>query len=588
MSALRNELAEKAILGGILLNNEACAEALQLGLKPSDFSLDSHQRIFARMKAMIESDRPVDNVTLIGELQAHKELEAVGGAAYLVDLLVGLPDRPSIASYVNILRDAAARRSVVQKVRAVERAVSDLSVPTGSLAELTTGIAQFHAGIVQPPQFSEDALALRFSNKYADDLRYVHSWGKWMQWEGNRWVEDKTLHIFDHARSICREASAECGDSRKLQAKRVASRAVSASVERLAASDRRHAADSEQWDKDPMLLNTPPGTIDLYSGKVRPHRREDYLTKMTTVGPGGDCVLWYQFLDRVTGGDSELQSYLQRVVGYSLTGITRDQVFFFLYGTGANGKSIFSTTISTLLGDYAKTAPVSSFTATKTEQHPTDLAGLRGARLVTAIETEEGTRWAESKIKAFSGGDKVTARFMRGDYFEFQPEAKLLIVGNNQPGLRSADEALRRRLQLIPFTVTIPEGERDPFLQEKLLEELPGILSWAIQGCLAWQHQTLNPPAAVRKATAEYFAEQDLIGRWIEERCRLDRACWTSSASLFADWRRWSEANGETMHSPRWFAHELESHGIKPQRKSSARGFTGIGLQQISVTQVTH
>ena len=215
----------------------------------------------------------------------------------------------------------------------------------------------------------------------------------------------------------------------------------------------------------------------------------------------------------MSGGDSELQSFLQRMIGYSLTGSTREHALFFLYGTGANGKSVFLSTIAILLGDYAKTAPASSFTASSTEQHPTDLAGLRGARFVTAIETEDGARWAESKIKSLTGGDKIAARFMRCDFFEFIPEFKLIIAGNHKPGLRSVDEAMRRRLHLIPFTVTIPQDDRDPRLAEKLRAEFPGVLDWAIRGCLEWQQHGLNPPAIVLNATADYLAGEDAIGQ---------------------------------------------------------------------------
>ena len=254
------------------------------------------------------------------------------------------------------------------------------------------------------------------------------------------------------------------------------------------------------------------------------------------------------------GGDPELQSFLQRMIGYSLTGATREHALFFLYGTGANGKSVFLSTVSGLLAEYAKATPASSFTASANEQHPTGLAGLRGARFVTAIETEDGARWAESTIKSLTGGDKIAARFMRCDFFEFLPEFKLVIAGNHKPGLRSVDEAIRRRLHLVPFTVTIPQEERDPSLTEKLRAEFPGILAWAIRGCLEWQEHGLNPPAIVRIATADYLAGEDTIGRWLEEDCLEDEAIWTPSASLFSDYKAWCERTGEKPTSPKRLA----------------------------------
>jgi putative DNA primase/helicase len=484
MGVLRNENAEKAILGAILLDNTLYAEAARLGLNAADFSLDSHSRIFGRMRDLLESDRPVDTIALVDELEKHKDLHAVGDVAYVASLMLGIPEPPNISNQVQIVLAASTRRRAAKQIEKATRSVEDCSVPISALAEMGNTLAHIQQGVILPPQFSEDAIALRFSRKHADDWRYIHPWNSWMRWDGERWIVDTTLHVFDLARRICREASAECGDSHKTIAPKLASRATSAAVERLAASDRRHSATVEQWDTDPWLLNTPTGTIDLRNGVIREHRREDFLTKITAVSPNHGCNLWLYFLDRITAGNSELQAFLQRMVGYCLTGSTREHALFFLYGTGANGKSVLLSTISELLGDYAKTAPTSCFTACANQQHPTELAGLRGARFVTVAETEDGAHWAESKIKTFTGGDKIAARFMRGDYFEFRPEAKLVIAGNHKPSLRSVDEAIRRRLCLVPLCVTIPEAERDPRLSEKLRSEFSGILAWAVQGCL--------------------------------------------------------------------------------------------------------
>jgi putative DNA primase/helicase len=575
---------ERSVLGAILLDNRAYKQAAELRI--DDFSLDSHRRIFARMMDLAVSGRPIDTLTLQEELSCHKELDAIGGVAYLASLLDGVPDRPSIEHYVRMVRTAADRRRVAKFAEETKHRAADPSVPTAALVEIGGDFAQLAAGIALPPRFSEESLALRFSQKYSDELRYVSRWGHWMRWDGTRWVHDDTLHVFDLARGICRAASAECSDTEKAIAMKVASKATSAAVERLAAADRRHAATAEQWDADPWLLNTPTGTVDLRTGKIREHRREDYITKITSVGPEGDCPLWRRFLDRVTGGDPELQSFLQRMIGYALTGDTREHALFFLYGTGANGKSVFLSTISGLLADYAKASPTSSFTASVTEQHPTDLAGLRGARFVTAIETEDGMRWAESKIKSLTGGDKIAARFMRCDFFEFTPEFKLVIAGNHKPGLRSVDEAIRRRLHLIPFTVTIPQEGRDPSLGEKLRAEYPGVLAWSIQGCLNWQRERLNPPAAVRDATAAYLDSEDAVGRWLEDRCITGPRCWTAVGALFFDWQTWCEQTGEKEGSQKHFTQQLEAHGFQRQRTNRAKGFLRVALREDVVPHV--
>jgi putative DNA primase/helicase len=235
------------------------------------------------------------------------------------------------------------------------------------------------------------------------------------------------------------------------------------------------------------------------------------MTKITSVSPLASCPtpLWLSFLNRITMDDAELIAFLQRMSGYALTGLTDEHAMFFCYGTGANGKSTFLNVLTKCVDNYHRTAPIETFTDSNSERHPTDLAGLRGARFVTVVETEEGRRWAESKIKALTGGDTISARFMRQDFFECRPQFKLIIAGNHKPGLRSVDEAIRRRLNLIPFGVTIPPGERDKDLPTKLDAECPGILQWMIDGCLAWQRIGLAAPAVVTDATKAYLEAED-------------------------------------------------------------------------------
>jgi putative DNA primase/helicase len=311
---------------------------------------------------------------------------------------------------------------------------------------------------------------------------------------------------------------------------------------------------------------------------VRPHNPADLITKIAPAAPSGSASTWLAFLDRVTGGDQELVDYLQRVAGYCLTGSTQEHALFFLYGTGANGKSTFLNAITGAVGDYHRAAPIETFTSSNTDRHPTDLAGLRGARLVTAIETEEGRRWAESRIKALTGGDPIPARFMRQDFFEFTPQFKLIIAGNHKPGLRSVDEAIRRRFNLIPFTVTIPEAERDPGLGEKLQAELPGILAWMIKGCTLWQQQGLNPPRIVTDATAAYLESEDAIAAWIEDCCERCGE-FSTRACLFKSWSDWTVANGEHTGSNKRFVAALEARGFTPRRLEHGRGFLGLRLR---------
>lgn len=427
---------------------------------------------------------------------------------------------------------------------------------------------------------TEDALALSFTRRYQRDWRYVSSWGKWLMWDGQRWRTEDTLAATDLIRHVCRHASLR-SDNPRVAAK-LAGASTIGGVERLARADRRHAGNTEEWDADIWLLNTPGGVIDLRTGRIRPHSREDRMTKITTATAKGDCPTWKAFLADVTGNDPELMSYLQRMAGYCMAGVTSEHALFFLYGTGANGKSVFLNVLSTILGDYAANAPMDTFMETRSDRHPTDLAGLRGARFVSATETEQGRRWNESKMKEITGGDRVSARFMRQDFFTFIPQFKLIIAGNHKPSIRNIDEAMKRRMHLVPFTITIPPERRDGNLTEKLLKERDGILAWMLEGCLAWQKSRLQRPEKVIAATDEYFEAEDAIGRWLEERCVRKDTAKSLTAELFSDWKRWADDSGEFAGSQRRFSDLLLTRGLEKWRNNSGiRGFQGIGLREL-------
>jgi putative DNA primase/helicase len=423
--------------------------------------------------------------------------------------------------------------------------------------------------------FSDEVLAQSFIKKHFLDVRYTALWGKWLIWDGRRWAPDEKLTTFSLVRELAYEKARE---AKHQDAKGIASAGTIAAIERLARSDRRIAVAANEWDADPWMLNTPGGTVDLRTGQIREHNPDNKLTKITGVTPDPSCKipLWKSFLDTVTNGNAELVSYLQRVAGYSLTGSTREHALFFLYGTGTNGKSTFINAITACAGEYHCVAPIETFTASNNERHPTELAGLRGARLVTAIETEEGRRWAEAKIKQLTGGEPITARFMRQDFFSYLPQFKLIIAGNHKPGLRSVDEAIRRRFNLVPFTVFIPREKRDKNLGEKLQAELPGILAWMIDGCTAWQKDGLNPPQVVTDATNAYLEQEDATSAWLEECCELKPNNSATLQELFSSWSAWATKNGEYTGTTKKLASTLETKGLQRYRKAAARGFDGV------------
>ena len=427
------------------------------------------------------------------------------------------------------------------------------------------------------PAFSQEDLALQFAARHHGELRYVDAWKWWLLWDGKRWHHDETRNTFSMARRLCREFAGRLNKSK--DARDIASAKTRAAVVSLAGEDRRIAATVDQWDTDLWLLNTPGGVVDLRTGSVRAHRPEDYMTKLTAVAPDAACPTpgWFAFLKKVTDADVELESYLQRMCGYALTGSTREHALFFLYGGGGNGKSDLLSTAAGVLGEYSKIAPIETFTATNHDRHPTELAKLRGARLVTAIETEAGRQWAEARIKALTGGDKITARFMRQDFFEYIPQFKLLIAGNNKPGLRSVDEAMKRRFNLIPFEVNIPKDERDLELAEKLKGEWPGILAWMVTGCLAWQQKGLAPPNVVVAATEAYLESEDTFNQWLEECCRVGASEWCALADLFFVHKKWAAAANIDAGTEKALGNQLATRFKRAKRgRGSPRGFIGL------------
>lgn len=434
----------------------------------------------------------------------------------------------------------------------------------------------------EAPTGSEDAIALAYVHDHHHELRYVAEIGKWFRWDGTRWASDRTVAAFDMIRPYLRRAAALLGKSQQ----RGAARAVMvAGVEKLARSDRRVAAVPEDFDVDIWALNTPGGIVDLHTGDLRPCDPAAMCSKATAVAPappGTDAPRWKQFLSEITDRDDALIAFLARMCGYMLTGSTQEHALFFGWGDGANGKSVFVGTVRGMMGDYAVTTPAETFLASRYERHPTELADLRGARLVVASEINHDQKWNESRIKAVTGGDPVKARFMRQDFFQFEPQFKPLIVGNNQPSLESVDEAIRRRMCLLPFDVVIPPDQRDKNLTDKLREEWPAILRWAIDGCLEWHGKGLAPPPRVIEATKEYLTAEDLIEQWLRECCTRDPSAFSSSTDLFLSWDSWAESNHAPRSSQKAFVQELKrkQRGLTYDRRSTARGFQGVALAQ--------
>lgn len=427
---------------------------------------------------------------------------------------------------------------------------------------------------------TEDSAALSFAARHRNNLRYDHDVGKWFTWSGKRWKLERTKLAFNWARDLARELVQDAPDKVRFISSKTS---FAAGVERFAQADRAFAVTSEIWDRDPYLLGTPDGTIDLRTGKMRPPAAGDFITKCVAVVPTerATCPRWMTFLNEATAGDDALISFLQHFCGYVLTGDTREHALLFIHGPAGTGKTKFLNTVSGILDDYSRVAAMETFVMSPTDRHPTDLAMLKGARLVCASETEEGRAWAESRIKALTGGDKIAARFMRQDFFEFTPQFKLVIIGNHKPTLRNVDDAARRRFNIVPFIhkPIIPDLD----LEAKLKPEWPAILRWMIDGCLLWQRNGLVRPQVVSEATDEYFSEQDSVRQWIDECCETGaRGIQDTVASLFGSWTAWATRNGEKPGTTRWFSQTMTRQGFEPGRTMHGRIFLRVRVKPAS------
>lgn len=435
-----------------------------------------------------------------------------------------------------------------------------------------------------PAEFSDDALAVQWIARYGENWRYVLQWDRWYEWRGAQWEQNRTAKYFETARQLTREAltwpTAIKGLTSESQRRRVNNATTAAQMIRFIRSDPEIAETADIWDSNPLLLGVPGGCIDLSLCKAIEPERGHFITKRTAVAPArGKPERWIAFLDQVTGGDNDLQNYLHRFAGYCLTGETKEHALAFLYGTGANGKTTFVETILHILGDYGLTTGMETLSESKSERHPAEIARLHGARMVSAEETSTGSRWNEGRIKRLTGGGKISARMLYENEFEFTPQCKFLLAGNHRPAFQ-ADEAMKRRIHLIPFTVTIREEDRDRDLSAKLRAEAPQILAWMIDGCAAWRDYGLAPGERIREATAKYVSNNDTLGAWVDDRLEVDmKVIHASGKALFADFSKWIDDQGERPWSKRKFTDAMIDRGFEQHKTNRDRGFTGIGLR---------
>lgn len=441
-------------------------------------------------------------------------------------------------------------------------------------------------------QFTDLTNGELFAHEYKDKVRYCMAWKKWLIWDGNTWRPDDCGEIFalskDFIRGLYLRVARTNDHERATELakhliKSESLRRRQALIE-SASLERSVRITPFEVDRENFLLNVRNGTINLKDGTIREPAQEAYITKCAEVSfnRSAQCDTWNLFLLRIMDGNAQLLRFLQKAVGWAITGDMSEQVMFILYGSGANGKSTFLNTLMEIMGDYAMSTPTATFMNKHGEGISNDIARLRGTRFVTTVEAEEGKRMSEPLIKQITGQDVMTARFLYGEYFDFLPTFKIFMATNHKPVIKGNDHGIWRRIKLIPFMVTIPYEERDPNLMQKLRAEREGILNWMVDGCLLWQKERLGEPEAVRIATDEYQEEMDDIGTFIQECCILDPTGYLRvvSSVLYKAYLDWCEKNSERPYAQRMFGIHLQNIGVKKDRTRTARYWTGIGMKE--------
>ena len=435
--------------------------------------------------------------------------------------------------------------------------------------------------------------ARRFARKFSGKVKYCNEWGTWLIYDGKRWAADKKLQIEDMAKSIPIDIYKEVADlimpDDRVKLSKHAHRSESAysikELLKLAASDPSIAVTHEVFDADSMLINVLNGAVNLNTGELEAHSPELLMTKLApvTYSPEATSEAWESFIRTVTGGDEELIRFLQKAVGYSLTGNTSDDVLFFVYGPTATGKSTFLEAIKATLGGYAKTADFESFLKLQSGGGPRDdIAILEGARMVVGVEVDEGKRLAEGLIKKLTGGDTIACRPLYKSTIEFLPVMKLWLAANHKPKVSAEDSAMWRRIRILPFDKTIPEEKRDPSLKAKLKDTTeigPAILAWAVKGCLLWRQEGLKPPKVVKEASEEYRKSQDIIGEFIEDQVEACEGERLSRKSVFKAYKQWCEENGERPVSQSVLTLKLKEQGWRDAPRGRERSFEGYRLK---------
>ncbi len=594
-----------------LCEGEKCADILRgLGLNATTWAHGA--------SAIRKTDWSVLNGCPEVVYQHDNDPAGATSIAKLTEALSGIDTPPQLAviDLKTLVPDLPAKGDIEQAVKALGTQTSeDIAAALDALADgagfvdVTASEATFdarpesqpgpipesrNAATVTAPApdfpYTDLGNAERLAHEHGADLRYTAS-HKWLVYDEVRWKRDKTGEVrrrfTDTVRGMYKQAAAiNDADQRKALVSHARGceslHRVKAAVE-LCQSHADVATTIEAFDADPWLLNTLTGVIDLKTGYLRPHRREDLMMKLAPVEytPDAKCARWDRFLREIFDCDVTLIDYAQRAVGYAVTGVVRENIAHFLYGAGANGKSTFLDVLSFALGDYARTAPPKLLIQRTNDAHPTELATLHGTRFVTSVETGERRVLDEERLKQLTGKDRISCRYMRADFFEFEPTHTLFLCTNHKPIIQGTDHAIWRRIALWPFTVQIPDRDQDPDLADKLKREAPGILAWVVRGCLEWRRrgEKLEAPECVLDATAKYRTDSDLVGDWLDTCCLTGDEWVTERKTLYRSYSAWATESGITPMSNIAFGRMLGERGYRQERRGGTTVHHGLWVR---------
>jgi len=427
---------------------------------------------------------------------------------------------------------------------------------------------------------------------FGEKIRYCHIWKTWMIWNTKRWDRDDSGKIYSYAdrviRSILEKAKgANDNSERRLLCKhamKLSFKSRQDSMISMAQHQYGIPIKPEMFDRDKYLFEVDNGTLNLHNFELENKNPDNYNSKLSPVvyDPDATCPRFEKFLSEIMAENSGAIQFIKRSIGYTITGDVSERCMFICHGPGSNGKTTLLNIFRALLGDYAQDTPVSTLLAKRFEGIPCDVAALKGARLVTAMEPGQRRNLDESLVKAMTGKDMVSARFMRENWFSFHPEFKLWLGTNHKPGIKGTDNAIWNRIRLIPFNVVIPKEKQIPHLDtEIILQELPGILNWTLNGCRQWQNGGLQSPPEITEATELYRKEMDTIRRFVDDCCIVDEMAVEKTSSLYTRYLSWCEKEHEKILSSVWFSRELSSHGFEANRTHDGRIFKGLCINNL-------